>query len=49
MADVSNSVSVPTVTATGARAAIDATVAEAESLGVRVVISACWPWAAARP
>lgn len=39
MGDVSNAASVPTVTAAGARAAIDAALAEAESLGVRVVIS----------
>lgn len=39
MDGVSNAVSVPTVTAAGARAAIDAALAEAESLGVRVVIS----------
>jgi glc operon protein GlcG len=39
MGGVSNAVSVPTITAAGARAAIDAAVALAEELGVRVVIS----------
>lgn len=39
MDGVSNAMSVPNITAAGARAAIDAALAEAEQLGVRVVIA----------